>query len=270
MTFHRPHRPQGAWNRRAASEQRWTYALSALAILGSVLNVLGCGSCFAVWTFANIGWLGWAIRRRHWPQVLIWSAFLATSVWGMIVWMSSAPGNGPGSADAHQDTLSRVGVQAPHVGTPAAPAVLTGPGDRHNQTPPRQRVDQLLDAMRRWESRGNDRAVGDGGRSLGAYQIGYLYYVDAADQLRREGASPATGSGGRRDRVSRAEWRAMVCSVTSSRRLVRAYWRRHCPEALAQGDLETLARVHNGGPDGAGQACTVGYWRHVREEMDGR
>lgn len=251
---------------------RWTYALSALAILGSILNVLGHGSCFLVWTFANVGWLGWAVRRRHWPQVMIWSAFLATSVWGLILWQSAAPGKGPGSA-AHlqdQDTLSRAGGAASHVAQPAAPAVLEPARGRHSATPPNERVEQLLDAIRRWESHGNDRAIGDGGRSLGAYQIGYLYYMDAVEQLHREGASPATGSGGRRDRVSRAEWRADVVSASVARPLVRAYWRRYCPEALEAGNLETLARVHNGGPDGAGQACTASYWQHVRETMEGR
>jgi len=233
---------------------RWTYALSALAILGSILNVLGHGSCFLVWTFANVGWLGWAVRRRHWPQVMIWSAFLATSVWGLILWQSAAPGKGLWSA-AHlqeQDTLSRAGWASSHV------------------APPNERVERLLDAIRRWESRGNDRAIGDGGRSLGSYQIGYLYYVDAVEQLHREGASPATGSGGRRDRVSRSDWRADVVSASVARHLVRAYWRRYCREALEAGDLETLARVHNGGPGGARLACTASYWRHVRETMDGR
>jgi len=56
-----------------------------------------------------------------------------------------------------------------------------------------------------------------------------------------------------------------------------AYWRRYAPAALAAaqgGDerrampaLQTLARVHNGGPRGARNAATLAYWRRVEAEM---
>ena len=49
--------------------------------------------------------------------------------------------------------------------------------------------------------------------------------------------------------------------------VVVAYWVRYCPEALWRGDIEILARVHNGGPRGAGKAATLGYWRKVKEAM---
>ena len=78
----------------------------------------------------------------------------------------------------------------------------------------------LLAAIRQVESAGDDRAVGDGGRSRGPYQIGL------------------------------------------------AYWRRYAPAALAAGDLATLARVHNGGPGGAGLRATLGYWRRVKVAME--
>jgi predicted chitinase len=42
-----------------------------------------------------------------------------------------------------------------------------------------------------------------------------------------------------------------------------AYWQRWCPDALAEVDAETLARVHNGGPRGMRKSATLAYWRKV-------
>jgi hypothetical protein len=39
------------------------------------------------------------------------------------------------------------------------------------------------------------------------------------------------------------------------------------PEALASGDLEVLARIHNGGPRGAQSPATLDYWRRVRADL---
>ena len=48
-----------------------------------------------------------------------------------------------------------------------------------------------------------------------------------------------------------------------------AYWRRYCPTAMAAGDAEVLARVHNGGPRGNRKAATAAYWRRVLAAMEG-
>lgn len=44
-------------------------------------------------------------------------------------------------------------------------------------------------------------------------------------------------------------------------------WHLHIPEALAQRDYETLARFHNGGPDGPIQPETLEYWRLVQARL---
>jgi predicted chitinase len=97
--------------------------------------------------------------------------------------------------------------------------------------------------MRQVESRGDDRAVGDHGRSRGPYQISRLYWADGGGDPRR---------------YDRDVW-----SAETSRRVVVGYWRRYCPAALEAGDLETLARVHNGGPHGAAKVATLEYWRRL-------
>jgi hypothetical protein len=43
--------------------------------------------------------------------------------------------------------------------------------------------------------------------------------------------------------------------------------RLHVPDAWARGDGETIARVHNGGPRGAGKNATLGYWQRVRARL---
>lgn len=49
-------------------------------------------------------------------------------------------------------------------------------------------------------------------------------------------------------------------------RVVSAYLQKYAPEAWARGDraAETLARTHNGGPQGARRASTLAYSRAVR------
>lgn len=119
------------------------------------------------------------------------------------------------------------------------PLVLCSPAESP------KRVHQALAAIRHVESRGNDRAVGDGGRAIGAYQIHRAYWKDS-------------GVPGR--------WR-QCANRRYAERVVLAYWRRYCPKALAAGDIETLARIHNGGPMGHQVKATHGYWRKVSKAL---
>ena len=103
----------------------------------------------------------------------------------------------------------------------------------------------LFDAIRMVETGAEERpenAIGDGGRSLGPYQISRKYLIDS-------------GIGG--------EWRR--CRERRfSEAVMLAYWKRHCPEALRARDFEKLARIHNGGPNGHKKAATFSYWRMVQ------
>jgi hypothetical protein len=106
----------------------------------------------------------------------------------------------------------------------------------------------LLDAIRQVET-GNHpdpaNARGDEGRSLGPYQITWKYWKDS-------------GVPGRYDQVRNQAY---------AERVMVAYWQRHCPEALAHGDWRTLAKVHNGGPNGPQVFKTIGYWLKVRRAL---
>ena len=84
--------------------------------------------------------------------------------------------------------------------------------------------------------------VGDGGKALGPLQIHRRYHAD----------SRVAGDYSR------------VAELDYSKRVATAYLKRHAPEAWAKGDVETLARVHNGGPRGHLKPATKGYAAKVK------
>ena len=103
---------------------------------------------------------------------------------------------------------------------------------------------RLLDAIEWVESRGNCNAVGDGGRSLGAYQIQRPYWLD-----------------------SRVPGKYRHVKVKKyARRVVRAYWKRYGPKNAT---MEQLARIHVGGPKGHKKKATIKYWQKVRKALNG-
>jgi len=115
----------------------------------------------------------------------------------------------------------------------------------------RQELRPLLDAIRQVESGGDDSAIGDGGKAIGAYQIWSVYHEDAQDWCKE----------------LKGTWADCYARVYAER-CVAAYWHRYARKALRNGDHETLARVHNGGPRGATKKATEGYWRKVQEALN--
>lgn len=62
----------------------WTLALAATA--GALLNITKNPACFAIWAVTNAGWCAIKLRQRAWAEALLWSANLAASVAGLLVW----------------------------------------------------------------------------------------------------------------------------------------------------------------------------------------
>ena len=88
--------------------------------------------------------------------------------------------------------------------------------------------------------------IGDQGRALGPLQIHRAYHAD----------SRVAGDYSR------------CADLDYSKRVVTAYLQRYAPQAWASGtDIETLARVHNGGPKGATKPATKGYGVRVQALM---
>lgn len=110
-------------------------------------------------------------------------------------------------------------------------------------------LDELLDAIRMVESGGlkdgGRKAVGDGGKAIGPYQIHRPYWEDSKIP-------------GKHDDCRDPEY---------ARKVVLAYWKRYAPKSLESVDVQSLARVHNGGPDGAKQECTLAFWAKVERQL---
>jgi hypothetical protein len=84
--------------------------------------------------------------------------------------------------------------------------------------------------------------IGDGGKALGPLQIHRAYHAD----------SRVAGDYSR------------VADLAYSKRVATAYLKRYAPAAWKAGDVETLARVHNGGPRGHLKQATKGYGAKVK------
>ena len=120
----------------------------------------------------------------------------------------------------------------------------------------------LLPAIRMVETGGSPRgglgAIGDNGNAFGPYQIWKIYHKDAAT----------------RDKTL-DNFRRCLNSKSYSERVIKAYMKRYATTAarrLDQGkatltDLETVARIHNGGPRGATKDSTKKYWAKVRSHL---
>jgi hypothetical protein len=84
--------------------------------------------------------------------------------------------------------------------------------------------------------------VGDNGKALGPLQIHKSYHAD----------SRVAGDYSR------------VADLDYSKRVATAYLKRYAPTAWKAGDVETLARIHNGGPRGHLKAATKSYGVRVK------
>jgi hypothetical protein len=102
--------------------------------------------------------------------------------------------------------------------------------------------DAFWRALHLVETGGRHGAIlGDNGKALGPLQIHRAYWQDAR-------------VGGRYEDCADLDY---------SKRVAAAYLKRYAPEAWAKGDVETLARVHNGGPAGARKPATIPYANKV-------
>jgi hypothetical protein len=102
-------------------------------------------------------------------------------------------------------------------------------------------IERLLDAIARIESHGDPKAVGDGGRALGAYQIHRVYWEEGTELLG-------------------VDWpHRDAADSKKARRVVKAYLLHF---GRGKGLIE-MARIHNGGPRGDQRKATLPYARKI-------
>lgn len=115
------------------------------------------------------------------------------------------------------------------------------------------RAIKLLDAIAQVESNNNADAIGDSGRSVGAYQLQEVY-VDDVNRI-------AGTSYHYEDRFDIEKSRKMV-------RIYLTYWGEKYVEVIGKPATEQiLARIHNGGPQGWSKFSTVCYWNKVKKQL---
>lgn len=116
-------------------------------------------------------------------------------------------------------------------------------------------LEGFLRALAAVESSNNERAVGDkvNGKDLatGIFQIHREYWQDAVNFDKT--------IGGRYEDCFKKDY---------SRKIVLAYFKRYEKVALANGDWESLARLHNAGCGWRkNKAKTDGYWKKVKAQL---
>jgi len=111
----------------------------------------------------------------------------------------------------------------------------------------------FYEALASVESGGNPSAVGDGGRSVGLYQISKIY----VDDVNRIAGTRYTHD----DRFDPVKSRKMVGIYLAH------YGRRYTRMTGHPTTLDVLAAIHNGGPDGWRKSSTLKYRQKVRMAM---
>lgn len=107
--------------------------------------------------------------------------------------------------------------------------------------------DPLFTAIRQVESGGMFMALGDGGWSVGCYQIGQAYWIDGCDY------------GG-------VDWDYGLALIPRyAEQVMRWYWKRY-----GASTDEQRARMHCAGPDGPAQVCSLSYWMKIHRTISER
>ena len=106
--------------------------------------------------------------------------------------------------------------------------------------------EDLFRAMAAVESSNNPKAVNTKETALGLYQIRPMYFLD----------SGVKGS------------HTQVYEPTVARKVCEKYFMRYEPKAFINNDIETLARLHNAGPNWRkNKSSTDKYWNKIKKHL---
>jgi hypothetical protein len=121
---------------------------------------------------------------------------------------------------------------------------------------------EVLKALRIVECGDADKPPrGDGGAARGHYQIWKVYWYDAVE---------FSGIGGTYAQVETDKAYAGKVVAAYMERYAKKEWERIEAGTATLSDVETVARIHNGGPRGAKgkrRKLTDGYWAKVKKEI---
>ena len=111
----------------------------------------------------------------------------------------------------------------------------------------------LLDAIQAVESNGNERAIGDNGKAVGAFQI-HKIYVDDVNSFSSEKFTYE-------DRNDKEKSQKIV------KLYLEHYGKNYEKKTGKKATNEVLARIHNGGPKGHNKEATKNYWKKVENNL---
>ena len=69
----------------------FTWCVTAVCLLGTVLNVKRRRECFYLWTVGNIAWMGYDLRCGLYSRAVLDLVQLALAVWGAVEWGKKRP-----------------------------------------------------------------------------------------------------------------------------------------------------------------------------------
>ena len=67
----------------------FTWIITAVSLLGTVLNVKKHIACFYLWGFGNIAWLAFDLWSGLFSRAVLDTVQLAFAVWGIVEWGKS-------------------------------------------------------------------------------------------------------------------------------------------------------------------------------------
>lgn len=109
---------------------------------------------------------------------------------------------------------------------------------------------KFFDVLGQVESNNSDSAVGDDGKAIGRYQIWRIYYEDAKEF----------------DKSISFSYKS-VTNKANAEKVITSYLNRYGKKFIQNNDWVSLARIHNGGPNGYRNPATLGYGRKFQKVM---
>jgi len=59
---------------------------ATMSIAGTLLNAYMVIWCWLIWIISNFIWIWWAVKKKEWSQVVLWSIFIISNFYGWYQW----------------------------------------------------------------------------------------------------------------------------------------------------------------------------------------
>lgn len=66
--------------------QVFMWFVTAVSIVGVILNIYGRRACFWIWIVTNAVWFAYDLWLGAYPQAALFAVYFALAVWGLCVW----------------------------------------------------------------------------------------------------------------------------------------------------------------------------------------